>query len=223
MRKTLRSLARHGAFSQQGLAPLAILGGAAAALCVAAQVALPLTTGSIIDRALLARDARSLVVRVLLLAGAAVLTTLGQGGFEVAVARLGEGGRSEIQARVLARLHALPIAFFDQERSGRLQSLLTEDAASAGRLIYQILSEAWFSGAQIVFMLCVLAARYGWAVVAALALIPIYMALPLLFSGRTRGAAREALAATGNVHTALHESVQAVREVRIFGRESWAV
>src|SRR5258708_6248408 len=72
-------------------------------------------------------------------------------------------------------------------------------------------------------MLGVLAARYGRAVLAALVLIPIYTAVPLLVSRRQRGAAREALAATADVHTAFAESVQAVREVRIFSRQAWAV
>jgi subfamily B ATP-binding cassette protein MsbA len=223
MKGMLRNLARSGVFSQPRLMPLLLLGGSAAALCVVAQIALPLAIGSIIDKALLARDVRSLVVRVLVLAGAAILTVLGQGVYETTFARLGEGGRAELQARVLARLHALPIAFFDQERSGRLLSLLSEDAASAARLTYLILSEAWFSTVQVGLTLIVVASRYGLAVLAAPALIPIYMALPLLFSGRTRRAAREALASTADVHTALHESVQAVREVRIFGRESWAL
>jgi hypothetical protein len=56
------------------------------------------------------------------------------------------------------------MAFFDHARAGRLQSLLAEDAASAGRLTYQILGEAWLAAIQLGLMLAVLAGRYGRAV-----------------------------------------------------------
>ena len=223
MSGTLGRLARCGVFGLPGLVPRLVLGGAATMVGAASQIALPLLTGGIIDRALLARDPRALAVRVLLLAGAAVVATLARGVQDTTVAGLGERARAEVQARLLARLHELPIASLDRDRAGRFQSLLGEDAATAGRLTYQTLGEAWLGAVQLGLMLAVLGARYGRAVVAALALIPVYTVVPLLVSRRLRAASRAALAATAEVHEEFAESVQAVREVRIFGRQAWAV
>jgi ABC-type multidrug transport system fused ATPase/permease subunit len=162
-------------------------------------------------------------VRAVLLVGFAALSTVAKGVHQVAFASLGEHSRARLQSRLLARLHELPISLFDREKSGRIQSLLSEDAASAARLSFQILSEGLLGLLQLGLVLAVLATRYGRAVLVALALIPIYVAFPLLFSRRTRLAAREGLAATAEVISSLQESIQAVREIRLFGRESWSV
>jgi ABC-type multidrug transport system fused ATPase/permease subunit/thiol-disulfide isomerase/thioredoxin len=219
----VRSLRRHGAFAQPHLAGRLALTALAAVLCVAAQMAIPLTTGSIIDRALLARDAHALLVRVALLAVAALVTTLAQGVQDTLAAHLGEGGRAALQAQVLARLHQLPIAWHDQQRTGRLLSLLTEDAALASRSFFEAMAESWSSLLQILFALAILAASYGRAVLAALLLVPLYLIVPLLVARRSHQAARAALASTADVHAALHESIQAVRDIRIFGRADWAL
>jgi ATP-binding cassette, subfamily B, bacterial len=196
---------------------------AAAAVYTAAVTGLPLVTGSIVDRALVARDPYALVQRTLLLVALAALSTLANGVQQTAFAWLRERSRAALQARLLARLLALPIAFFDRERAGRLQSLLTEDAASAARQAYELLAESLLGGLQLAFALAVVAVRYGRIAWVALLLIPLYMLPPLLFARRTRGAAHAALGATAEVASALHESVQGVREVRLFAREGWAL
>jgi ATP-binding cassette, subfamily B, bacterial MsbA len=219
----LRQLLALGAFRHRRFVPGLLAGLLAAALYTAAQVSIPLVTGSIVDQALLARDARSLLVRVLLLVGVATVSTLARGIQQTAFAWLAERSRAELQARLLERLYRLPLAFFDRERSGRLQSLLTEDASTVARLGVQGLSEATIGVLQLGLILAVLAVRYGEAVLAALVLIPVYMIFPLVFGRKVRSASRDALAATAEVATTLQESIQAAREMKVFDRETWAV
>jgi subfamily B ATP-binding cassette protein MsbA len=219
----LRKLLGLMAFRSRSFVPGLLAGLLAVAVYTAAQVSIPLVTGSLVDRALLARDARALLVYVLLLVGAATVSTLARGAQQMAFTALGERSRAELQSRLLARLYELPLAFFDRERSGRLQSLLTEDASTVARLSFQVLSEAAVGILQLGIILSVLALRYGQAVLAALVLIPIYAVFPLVFGKRIRSASRDSLAATAEVTATLQESIQAVREMKVFGREAWAV
>ncbi len=212
-----------GAFQHQAFAPALLAGLLATAVYTSAQVSIPLVTGSIIDKALLARDSGALLSNVALLIGVATLSTLSRGVQQTLFAWLAERSRAELQARLLARLYTLPLAFFDRERSGRLQSLLTEDASMVARLGFQALSEATIGILQLGLILGVLAIRHGKAAWAALMLIPIYMLFPLFFGKRIRAASSEALAATAEVATTLQESIQAVREMKVFDREGWAV
>lgn len=212
-----------GILETRGLLRGLLLGSFGAAVYTAAMVAIPLVTGSIIDKALVARDSHALLVRVIALVGAAMTCALAKGVYQTAFTWLGERARADLLVRLLARIHELPIAFFDRESSGRIQSLVTEDGSSVARLSSQILLEALLGTLQLGLILAVVATRYGGAVLAVLVLIPIYAAFPLLLSRRMRDAAREALAATAEVYTVLHESIQAVREVKLFGRESWSL
>ena len=218
----LRELDGYG-IKVRSFLPGLLFGCTAAVLFTAGQTALPLVTGAIVDKALLTRDVHTLGLLVLALVGTAAVSTLARGVHQTAFSWIGERGRAELQARLLARLHELPIAFFDREKSGRIQSLLTEDVSNAARLGSQLISEAVVGTLQLIFVLAALATRYGQAIFAALLLIPVYAVFPLAFSRRIRGTAREALAATAEVNTVLHESILAVREVKVFGREQWSV
>ncbi len=219
----LRQLTVHRAASLRSVVAAVTVGFAAAAVYTGALTAIPLVTGAIVDKALLAKDPHALLVRVLTLVGAAAVATVAKGVHQTAFTWLGELGRAEILARLLSRLHLLPMTFFDQETSGRIQSHLTEDASSAARLTSKMLSDGLLGTLQLGFVLAAVATRYGEALAAALVLIPIYAVFPLVFSRPMRRAARAALAATAEVNTVLQESVQAVREVKIFGRELWSV
>lgn len=219
----LRRLREWGAFSDRWI-PLGVLGGLLAmAIYTSAQVAIPLVTGSIVDEALLAEDRRALWTRVLLLVGAALVSTVCRGLFRTTFTWLGERSRAYLQSCLLARFYGLPLASFDRDRTGRLHSLLIEEAAKATRQTSRTASEGAVGVFQLGLLLLVLALEYDHAVFAAAVLIPLYMIFPLIFNRPVRQASRRAFAATGEVHAALQESVQGVREVKIFGREDWSV
>jgi hypothetical protein len=77
--KLLVRLAGYGYSKPWEVLPGLFFGSVEAALHMAAQTAIPLVIGSIVDRALLARDARALLVRALLLVGLAALSTVAKG------------------------------------------------------------------------------------------------------------------------------------------------
>lgn len=221
--KPLRRLHALGAFADRRFGWGLAAGVAAAAVYTSAQVAIPLVTGSLVDEGLLAEDRQALFRHVLMLVGAAALSTLGRGVYRASFTWLAEKGRAQLQGRLLARLYGLPLASFDRERTGRLHSLLIEDAASAARKTGQVGSEATVAAFQLALLLSVLAAEYGRAILAAAVLIPLYTILPLIFARPIRRASGRALAATAEVNAALHESVQAVREIKVLGREDWSL
>ena len=121
--KPLRRLHALGAFTDRRFALGLAAGIAAAAVYTSAQVAIPLVTGSLVDEGLLAQDRRALFRHVLLLVGAAALSTLGRGLYSTSFTWLAEKGRAQLQTRLLARLYELPLASFDRERTGRLQAV----------------------------------------------------------------------------------------------------
>src|SRR4029077_13898001 len=96
----LRKLLGLGVFRLPGFFPGLLAGLLAAAVYTAAQVSIPLVSGSIIDQALLPRDAHALLVRVLLLVGAATVSTLARGVQQMVFSALGEHSRAELQARL---------------------------------------------------------------------------------------------------------------------------
>jgi ABC-type multidrug transport system fused ATPase/permease subunit len=220
--KALRQLFLLGAWNDRRLLAALAAGSAAAVVWMAAQVAIPLLTGAILDRGVLARDAVALRDRVIALVAAATLSTVAKGVHQTAFAWLSERARAALELRLLARLHELPVAYFDGERTGRLQRLLADDTASVARGGCQVLGEAMQAVLQLGLILAVLVTRYGRIAFAALAVVPIYMLFPLLVGRRTRDASRDALSAAAEAAAIRHESIQAVREIRLFGIESWA-
>ncbi|MGH9379707.1 MAG: ABC transporter ATP-binding protein [Thermoanaerobaculia bacterium] len=218
-----RSLAHLGTFSDRRLVPLLSVLVVTGALYMGAQVSLPVITGSIVDDALLAGDRGALAIRVILLVGVALASTLAKGVHETTTTWLSERGRARLQAGLLERLYLRPLAFFDRERSGRLHSLLVKDAAEATRSAGTMVSELVLGFLQLVLILAVLFSGYGGIAFAALVLIPIYMVFPLYIARPARQAARESLAAHAEVNSALQESIQSVREVKVFGRRQWVL
>lgn len=219
----LGRLAELGTFEGRGSKRGYLVAATTAAVYTAAQVAIPLIMGSIIDEALAAEDSRGLLLRVLLLVGVASTSSVVNGVQKTTFTWLGERWRGNLQAAILARLFRLPLAFFDRRKSGELLSLLLEDAVTAARGCRQMLSEVTLSMLQLGFILAVVIVEYGAVVLAALALIPIYTLIPVLFGRPTRTASRAVSTATADASTAAQESLQAVRELRLFDRERWAV
>jgi len=205
------------------LSPALGLGTVGAFGYTAAQLAIPLILGAIVDDGLLAADVHALARLVVLLVVAATASTLFKGLHHVSFNGLGERRTIELQRDLLAHLQRLPLAYLDQERSGRLHALVTQDAPALAKLVGPTLGSALLGIVQLVALMTLLSVRYGWLALLALVLAPIYLIFPTLFSGRTRRAARAALAARSEVHATLQESIQGIREIRVFGREEWSL
>jgi ATP-binding cassette, subfamily B, bacterial len=190
---------------------------------VAAQIAIPLATGFLVDAGLLARDGRALGVGCLLLIGAALASVVFRGIQQLAVAQLTERGRAALLAELTARLLRRPRGAGDAASVGELQSLLTEDATVAARNAGQLFSEASLGALQLVGLLGVLGWRYGALAGVGLVLVPIYALFPLALARPLRRAASAVFGATGATQGALAETLRGARDLRLLACEAWAV
>ena len=219
--KVLRRLTHLGAFDGRHFTWALSLGAMAVLVYSSMQVALPLTAGAIVDDALLASNQVTLALLAVLLVALAFVSILSKSVCTIAFTWVEEKSRSCMQSRLLADLYSRSQGYLDGQRSGHLLSLLTEDVAQGSRSAAQLLSEALLGGAELVLILGVLTTQYGQIAFAALILIPIYMVFPLIFSKPARRGAQASLEAHAEVHNALQETIQGVREIRVLGREEW--
>lgn len=216
----LRDLAALARMTPAGA--LALLGVAAMAGHIMAQLAMPWLIGRIIDGALAGGRAEVLVEACFLLGAVAAVSVLFRGGFQLAFARWGERSLLTLKERMFAHLNAVGIPYLDGERTGRLQALFTNDAMKVGRLYTPVLREAVYGVLEMTLLLAVLLTQYGSMALLAAALIPIYVLFPLIVGRPIRAASRRVQAAESAEAATLAEAIAGVRDVRAFAREDWS-
>ena len=211
------------AFRFARLEPVLLVAGLASIGHLAAQLAMPWIIGMIIDDALVHGRPDVLIERCLLLAAAAAATATFLGLKSVSFAHWAERAQMGLMSAMFHHLHRLPIRFFDGETSGKLNSLFTNDARKVGALYNPIFREGLYSVIQLVFLVTLISHRYGAMIFFAALLVPIYLCFPILFSKKTRRAARRVQGAEAEVSSWLQESIAGVRETKVMGRKDWSV
>ncbi|HVT14742.1 MAG TPA: ABC transporter ATP-binding protein [Thermoanaerobaculia bacterium] len=214
-------LARLG--ERPGRLGILVAGSLAGCGYTAAQLAIPLVMGSIIDDALLRHDARVLAARSALLVAVALASSLCRGAHLMAFTSMGERYLIALRRAMLAGLQARPLSLLTGERSGRLHALFTEDAPTLAKLANQIAGQGVLCVTQLAGLLTLLSVKYGALVLIVLLIIPVYVVFPAFFSRRNRAAARATMEARAEVNATLQESIQAVREIKVFDREQWSL
>jgi ATP-binding cassette subfamily B protein len=198
-----------------------VVGGVAAALRTASQAAAPLVLGFIIDDLLRTGDGGRLAQACLLLGALLVGSTMARQGQILSFTVWGEGILSRLRSRLLADLQRSPLHVFERQRSGSLTALFTTDAERAVRLVDPLLRDAVLACLQIAAILTILAVKFGALVFLAMALIPIYMALPTVFGKPARRASRRAADILAEMSAGVQESIDGIREIKAFLRERW--
>lgn len=189
----------------------------------AAQLAIPVVLGSIVDHALLARDASALLRLCGTLVALAAATSVCQVLHDLNFARRGETALIGLQKDGLRKLLVLPTLEIERQRSGRLHSLLVQDAPAVASLHGTFLGQSLLAACQLLGVVAILLSRFGAVSLLAVLLIPAYLVVPWLMTGRIRETSRALSAARAEVSSMLQESIQATADIRVFGRESWAI
>ncbi len=222
MSKTNTYKAVFEAFRFVKAGPVLFVAGLGTVGHLAAQLAMPWIIGMIIDDALVQDRTDVLFERCLLLAVAAAATTVFLGLKSVSFARWAERAQMGMMNAMFHHLHRLPIRFFDGEASGKLNALFTNDARKVGALYNPIFGEALYSVIQLIFLITLISHQYGTMIFFAALLVPLYLCFPILFSKRTRRAARMVQGAEAEVSSWLQESITGVRETKVMGRKDWS-
>jgi len=217
-RQDLRRSLKYAAFPG-----LLVIGSLLAASYIAAQMYLPVALSKLIDDVLTKRESASLEITVLILALTAVAMSLFNGGQRLVFALLGERALVKLREAILVHMHRLPISFFDQERSGKVNALFTIDAPAMAKLYFPIIGDTVLSILQVIAIITLVSVRYGTVIFIAGLLIPMYVLFPIFISRRTREGSKGVQEANAELASSMQESIEATREIKAFTREDWNI
>jgi ATP-binding cassette subfamily B protein len=195
--------------------------GAAAAVIVSTLITLagPALVRYAIDSGIRKDDLHPVNVAALIILGLAVAKPFVVRAQTLFAATASERFLTRLRTTAFDKLQALPLGFFEQERTGVLVSRLTSDVQALDEFLREALVEVIGSGLQIA--LTVLALVYFSPKLAAVSLValPVLIASSWAFhhgAGRAYHAIRDRVAET---LTVLQEGLSGVRVVQAFRRE----
>ncbi len=199
-----------------------IAGTVIAIVLALAQVGIPWVSGRIVDRVLVQGREEHLGRSVLLLAvfgaGAVLFSYVHALMFRWVAA----GALSEGRQRLWTHLERLPVGIIKATHSGELTTLLTDDLGGVTRLYSPILSEATLAGAQGIIVLLFAWSKYGAVIALALLVIPVYVAVPILFTKYVRRATKAVADARGRWTACVQELLRGVLDIKVLSAANWA-
>jgi ATP-binding cassette subfamily B protein len=194
---------------------------AAAAVIVSTLITLagPALVRYAVDHGIAKHDRYPLDVAALVILGLAVAKPFVVRAQTLLAATASERFLNRLRRAAFDKLQALPLGFFEQERTGVLVSRLTSDVQALDEFLREALIEVVGSGLQIVLTVAVLAVLSPTLAVVSLVALPVLIASSWAFhhsAGRAYHAIRDRVAET---LTALQEGLSGVRVVQAFRRE----
>lgn len=174
-----------------------------------------------VDRLLVKKDPHALVIIPLSIAGLAIARAAAQIAQAAIVNRVGHGVVGDVQVRLFSTMIRADLARLRSAHTGSYVASVLFDA----NLIRQAFTDGvinWTQHSLTVVALLILMAVYD-PLLAGMALLAAPAAALIMrrFSRRTRKAARGAMAETSNLSTAIMESLDGVKIVKIDGREAY--
>jgi ATP-binding cassette subfamily B protein len=195
--------------------------GAAAAVIVSTLITLsgPALVRYAVDHGIVKDDLHPLNVAALALLGLALLKPLVVRAQTLLAATASERFLNKLRAAAFEKLQALPLGFFEQERTGVLVSRLTSDVQALDEFLREALVEVVGSGLQIALTVVVLVILSPTLALVSLVALPVLIASSWAFhhgAGRAYHAIRDRVAET---LTTLQEGLSGVRVIQAFRRE----
>jgi ATP-binding cassette, subfamily B, bacterial len=124
-----------------------------------------------------------------------------------------------LRKRAFAKLQALPLGFFEQERTGVLVSRLTSDVQALDEFLREALVEVVGSGLQIALTVAVLIILSPTLAAVSLVALPVLLVASWTFHHSAGGAYHAIRDRVAETLTALQEGLSGVRVVQAFRRE----
>ena len=137
----------------------------------------------------------------------------------LAAATASERFLTSLRKRAFAKLQALPLGFFEQERTGVLVSRLTSDVQALDEFLREALVEVVGSGLQIVLTVAVLIILSPALAAVSLVALPVLLLASWAFHHSAGGAYHAIRDRVAETLTALQEGLSGVRVVQAFRRE----
>jgi ATP-binding cassette, subfamily B, bacterial len=195
--------------------------GAAAAVIVSTLITLsgPALVRYAVDHGIVKDELHPLNVAALALLGLALLKPLVARAQTLLAATASERFLNRLRASAFEKLQALPLGFFEQERTGVLVSRLTSDVQALDEFLREALVEVVGSGLQIALTVVVLVILSPTLALVSLVALPVLIASSWAFhhgAGRAYHAIRDRVAET---LTTLQEGLSGVRVIQAFRRE----
>jgi ATP-binding cassette, subfamily B, bacterial len=172
-----------------------------------------------VDHGIAKHDRHSLDVAALVILGLAAAKPLVVRAQTLLAATASERFLDSLRRAAFDKLQALPLGFFEQERTGVLVSRLTSDIQALDEFLREALVEVVGSGLQIALTVGVLVILSPTLAAVSLVALPVLIASSWAFhhsAGRAYHAIRDRVAET---LTALQEGLSGVRVVQAFRRE----
>jgi ATP-binding cassette, subfamily B, bacterial len=194
---------------------------AAAAVILSTLITLagPALVGYAVDHGIAKHDRHPLDVAALVILGLAAAKPLVVRAQTLLAATASERFLDSLRRAAFDKLQALPLGFFEQERTGVLVSRLTSDIQALDEFLREALVEVVGSGLQIALTVGVLVILSPTLAAVSLVALPVLIASSWAFhhsAGRAYHAIRDRVAET---LTALQEGLSGVRVVQAFRRE----
>jgi ATP-binding cassette, subfamily B, bacterial len=137
----------------------------------------------------------------------------------LAAATASERFLTALRKRAFAKLQALPLGFFEQERTGVLVSRLTSDVQALDEFLREALVEVVGSGLQIALTVAVLIILSPTLAAVSLVALPVLLIASWAFHHSAGGAYHAIRDRVAETLTALQEGLSGVRVVQAFRRE----
>jgi ATP-binding cassette subfamily B protein len=137
----------------------------------------------------------------------------------VAAATASERFLTSLREHAFAKLQALPLGFFEQERTGVLVSRLTSDVQALDEFLREALVEVVGSGLQIALTVAVLIILSPALAAVSLVALPVLLVSSWAFHHSAGGAYHAIRDRVAETLTALQEGLSGVRVVQAFRRE----
>jgi ATP-binding cassette, subfamily B, multidrug efflux pump len=184
------------------------------------QLAGPLLTRWVIDRALPARDP-ALVMQVAFGYVVLLLAQFGAAYGETLFTNLlGQRVMRDLRAELFGRLQRLPIAYFDRTPVGRLVTRVTSDVEALNELFTSGVVAGLGDLCTLIAISAVMLTVDWRLALASFAVIPFVFLASRVFQARVRTVYREIRTRLAQLNAFLQERLAGVRIVQLFGREA---
>jgi len=158
---------------------------------------------------------------VMMMALVAVGTGLSEGVKNYAFTQAGERALAGIRGHLFSRLRMFPLLYFQKEQTGKIMSVITNDAPAMAKLYQPVLGEVLMSILQLLAALTILSIVFGRLTFLAPLACGLYLLIPTLTTPGLRRLNQRNQLLNAELSADLQESISATREIKAFGREEW--
>jgi ATP-binding cassette subfamily B protein len=198
---------------------LYLLAAVAVILSTLISLAGPALVRYAVDHGIVKHEQHPVDVAALAILGLALLKPLVVRVQTLAAATASERFLTSLRKRAFGKLQALPLGFFEQERTGVLVSRLTSDVQALDEFLREALVEVVGSGLQIALTVAVLVILSPTLAAVSLVALPVLLVASYTFHHSAGGAYHAIRDRVAETLTALQEGLSGVRVVQAFRRE----